>query len=1209
MNPDAEATDEDRFAELLAAFDDRLARGAAAVDGSTGVETAGDATTLTALDEPTRERLRSLKSCLRMIETARRNCPDSLSDLTVREFDALANRDVGDCDANLPPFGDTWTESLRGTRIGQFRIEHELGRGGYGVVFLATDPDLDRPVALKIPHPEVLVTADLRRRFFREAKAAAQLSHANIIPVFEAGRAGAICYIAYDYCPGTSLEQWLHDQPGPVAPDVAAELIATLCDAVQHAHSRGILHRDLKPANVLIKREDASATCATDEGVYDNGGPVDRAIADGPNRLSQSLRIADFGLAKFLDTETSDTRTAAIVGTPAYMAPEQADGRHAAVGPAADVYALGAILYELLVGRPPFAKDGQLATLQAVRLEEPTPPARVRRDLPRDLEAICLKCLEKEPHRRYASGSELAADLHRFLAGESVLARRVSALERAARWCRRNPLVTLLVSTVAALLLVLAVGSTLAAVRFGWQREAARQTSLRATAAEGEARDARNLSQQRLYRALVEQARANRLSERPGQRFDSLAALGEALRLGLTESEDERLMLRNEAIACLMLPDLRPTQPWRIDTDGLRSGVAFDPDLVHYAVGENAGQTIVVRKLADNQEVARLRGQPLAGHDPQLRYSPDGKLLAGKFETRGNARIAVWAPPRPEPVFEAPAGGKWHDANFDFTTDSQALIVAENGGAIARYEARTGKRSHSTPGPATATALALHPKRPQAAVYRKGRVETIALDDGEVVKSAPWNTSIECLAFSPDGRSLAAADIVGRVLLWNAATMKLRFDAQPLMVNYLDNADINQTVHIAFSRRGDILASTGWDGTTRLWDPLNGASLLRTPGFAAQFSRDDRSLADGKFGPTVNRWSVTPRREYFVLAHDGQMTKIRTINVDPTGRLIGAATIRGVCVWDLASGEVAGFYPFDNSRGGVAYDSSGKQIVTNGPLGVHLWPVGWHEAPQRMDYWFGLPQSLPLPADFNRGPVAVSRKARRLATGMRNEPGTIFVSDLETHRIVRTFSGHSNLYFIDISPDGRWVATGTQHGRDVKVWEVDTGKVVATLSCRSASVAFSPDGRLLVVAGGQEYSFWSTNNWTCVHRLPRDNIGDLAGYVAFDAQGKVIAITDRLRSVTLADAVDLRTLATFSAPDAAIISSLTLSDDGGHLAAGMENGMVHVWNVRLIRDELKKLGLDWNLPPLQAPTAAWQKETVRIRTRLTENLHLSIPSY
>lgn len=1186
--------DEDRLAELLATFDEQLAA-AASTDDVILPDTD---------DTATQQRLRKLQGCLRLIETTRRRSPDSLADLTLRdlgnELELSTSRPASTGDS----IDDEWIESFHGKPLGRFRVERELGRGGYGAVFLATDLELDRQVAVKIPHPEALITAELRRRFFNEARAAAHLSHANIVPVFETGRAGAICFIAFAYCPGPTLEQWLRARREPVAVELAARIIATLAEAIQHAHGRGVLHRDLKPANVLIENVAADARDQEMPANEANG----RESAD--QCFVRRLRIADFGLAKFLDSDSSHTRTLAIVGTPAYMSPEQAEARHAEIGPAADIYALGAMFYELLVGRAPFGKDSHLATLEAVRTEEPVRPRRIRQDVPRDLEAVCLKCLEKAPARRYANGSELAADLQRFLAGEPVRARRARTWERTARWCRRNPLVALLASTVSALLLVMAIGSTLAAIRFRAQGEEATRTSIRATNAEAEAREARDLSQRRLFQTLVEQSRAKRLSQRAGQRFESLQALGEAVRLGIPFDDDMRLRLRDEAIASLMLPDLQPDGAQEIAANGIRSGVAFDPSAEHYAFGDDSGRAIVIRRFADNHEVARLQGRALVDHHPQLRFSGDGKRLAAKYEVDGQATIAVWTLPDAIADFEAPAAGRWHDANFDFTADSRQLIVADAGGTLVQYDAATGERIAHVPGEGAATALALHRVLPRVAVYRDRRIDIVDLTNGRTLGSTAWNTRIESLAFSPDGRTLAAADLVGRVLLWNARSMKLISDAQPLMVNYLENADVNQTVHVEFSKRGDLLASSGWDGTTRLWDPILGTPLLKTPGFAAQFNGDDSRLAGGKFGATVNRWRVAPRREYFVLAHERQMTKIRTLLVDPTGRLIGAATIRGVSLWDLNSGETVAFYPFDNSRGGVTYDRVGKQIVTNGPLGLQLWGVGWQKSDQQLDYWFSLPQDVPKPKSFTPGPVAAARHAPRLVVGMRDEPGGLFVVDHETRRIVRELSGHPRLYYVDISPDGRYIATGTQHGRDVKIWNVTTGNVEKTIPCGSANVAFSPDGKTLVVAGSTEYTFWETNAWTNTRSIKRAAGGDLAGFVAFDAGGDTVALTTGPRGIMLAKAKSLDTLATFTVEDAAIISSLTLSDDARHLAAGMENGLVHVWNLERIEQQLTALGLEGEhllkIPPNSFLT---DPKPVRIRARIVGEVYMPVPSH
>lgn len=325
-------------------------------------------------------------------------------------------------------------------RLGRFQIERELGRGGYGVVFLALDPLLKRQVALKIPHLASLVLEEPRQRFLREARAAAGLAHPHIVPVYEAGEAGSICYLASAYCPGPTLAVWLRQQTSLVAPRRAATLLASLALAMQHAHERGVLHRDLKPSNILLEVEGTSGT---------------RLPEPGP-------RITDFGLAKVAEADEDITRTGMIFGTPSYMAPEQATGDPRRLGPATDLYALGAILYEMLTGRPPFQGPSPLDTLEQVRTQEPVPPRRLQPTVPRDLERICLKCLSKEPARRYASAAQLADEVHRFLKGEALVCMRpVGRAERLWRWARRNPSLALTGGAAAVLLLLVVVVSLL----------------------------------------------------------------------------------------------------------------------------------------------------------------------------------------------------------------------------------------------------------------------------------------------------------------------------------------------------------------------------------------------------------------------------------------------------------------------------------------------------------------------------------------------------------------------------------------------------------------------------------------------------------------------------------------------------------------------------------------------------------------------------
>ncbi|MEX2114370.1 MAG: protein kinase [Pirellulales bacterium] len=349
--------------------------------------------------------------------------------------------------------------SFVGERIGRFEIVRELGRGGYGIVFLAHDSDMARDVALKLPRPEALVTPDLRRRFLREAQAAGRLDHPHILPVFEVGEDGGLCYLVSPYCRGPSLASWIAEQQQPVDARAAAQLIAALAEALEQAHQLRVLHRDIKPGNVLL---DLSAT----ERPNADGRLVDRPLS------SFVPKLADFGLAKLLEAVDQDTRTGAHLGTPAYMAPEAAAGLTHGVGSAADIYSLGAILYELLVGKPPLVGASDAETLRLAITTEPPPPRRLRPRLPRDLEAVTLKCLEKAPGDRYATAGNLAADLRRFLAGEPTIARRPGVVRRLAKAIQRRPAVASLLLLAGMLSLALAGGGKWYSLRLARELQA-----------------------------------------------------------------------------------------------------------------------------------------------------------------------------------------------------------------------------------------------------------------------------------------------------------------------------------------------------------------------------------------------------------------------------------------------------------------------------------------------------------------------------------------------------------------------------------------------------------------------------------------------------------------------------------------------------------------------------------------------------------------
>ena len=314
-----------------------------------------------------------------------------------------------------------------GFRIGHYSIQRAIGSGGFGVVYLAQDLQLDRPVALKVPRPEVLVNSDKLRRFRSEATLAAKLHHPLIVLVYEANLNSSTPYIASAFCDGPNLMQWLEqNDTRQVASEAAARLVAEVAAAVSYAHQQGIVHRDLKPANIMLV-PDVEKVKQTDA--------TDSSQADAENTLDQfSPRVTDFGLARLEQQAVRETTSSLLLGSPSYMSPEQAEGRLDEVGPHSDIFSLGAVLYELLTGVAPFEAESYPDVLQRLRDDVPVSIVKQRPDVPRDLETICLKCLEKLPADRFQSADELANELTRFVAGQPIASSRPSRLRKIRNW-------------------------------------------------------------------------------------------------------------------------------------------------------------------------------------------------------------------------------------------------------------------------------------------------------------------------------------------------------------------------------------------------------------------------------------------------------------------------------------------------------------------------------------------------------------------------------------------------------------------------------------------------------------------------------------------------------------------------------------------------------------------------------------------------------
>jgi serine/threonine protein kinase len=309
--------------------------------------------------------------------------------------------------------------------LGRFRLIREIGRGGCGVVFLAEDPHSEKLVALKVPNPAAMASRESKRRFLREARATASLNHPSIVAVYEAGEVGPVCYIASAYAEGTNLAAWLATQKRPVSSRLAATIVCQLAEAVQHAHSRGVLHRDIKPSNVLLE--------SLPKGQSSTAPPLEP--------FSYLPKLCDFGLAKVIVAEGDSltTRHGEVIGTPDYMAPEAASPALGPTTPAVDIYSLGVLLYELLTREVPHRGANDLETMRRITEDSAASPRRLRGDVDRDLAAVCLKCLEKHAGDRYPSAKALSDDLQRYLAKRPVRARPVPPLIRIRRWAMRRP--------------------------------------------------------------------------------------------------------------------------------------------------------------------------------------------------------------------------------------------------------------------------------------------------------------------------------------------------------------------------------------------------------------------------------------------------------------------------------------------------------------------------------------------------------------------------------------------------------------------------------------------------------------------------------------------------------------------------------------------------------------------------------------------------
>jgi WD40 repeat protein/tRNA A-37 threonylcarbamoyl transferase component Bud32 len=986
------------------------------------------------------------------------------------------------------------------------------------VVYQARQAHPVRLVALKMILSGSHTGAAERARFLAEADAIARLRHPNIVQIYEVGQHDGLPFLSLEYVSGGSLAQKVR---GPQPAHEAAALVETLARAMQHAHDHGVVHRDLKPANILLTAE---------------GAP----------------KVTDFGLAKQERPEL--TATGAVVGTPSYMAPEQAVGDNRAVGPAADVYALGAILYECLTGRPPFQGATVLDTLEQVCTQEPVSPSQLQGRTPHDLSTICLKCLHKEQRQRYARARDLADDLRRFLDGTPIRARPVGVHERFWRWCRRHRAVAGLLAAVFVLLLTVAIGSTIATL------------SLRS--ALGEVREAKRDAMEELCQSHIERARAGRFSQRPGQRFEGLASLREALRLAreLELAPDRLQEIRAEVIGCQALPDLRVVKEW----DGWPAGsytMHFDADLERYARADRQGQ-ISVRRVADDAKLFTARG----GENVIL--SPDGEFLVSWSGRTGQVKLWKVGDPNPRLVETGTVQG-WP---CGFSRDSRQLALVRGSGAIDLFDLTTGQSRRLADGP-PGSQPAFDPQGKRLGVSCKHAVQIRDVVTGQLLGEVPQASGNMSFAWHPDGTRLAAADYSRQLSLWDVASRTVVWSVE---------ASRNGGIALSWSPTGEVLLSVCWNGNLRLWHPETGRELLRAPqwerGSGLWFSRDGRRLGVQTTGRKMRLWELAAAPSYRTLVRNPLRGSVDCYY--PTacrdGRILAVPVETGVALWEFPSGRELAFLPTGPWSRWAAFEPGGA-LLTSNATGTYRWPVKEDRStPGRLRV--GPPQQMPYRGEY----VTQSRDGRVLV-----DPWGPTIHDRDRPQRPLRLGPPDVARHVAVSPDGDWVAAVFHAPQAdgftaLRVWDARTARKIKDLPVNDVSngrgmFAFSPDGRWLAANTGEGCRLWATGTW-------EEGPVMEGGPFAFSPNGKVIAVEKKPGAIVLWQCEPLRELVRLEAPNSDRVSGLTFAPDGSRLIyRGVDTfPCLHVWDLRAVRLQLRDLDLDWDQPsyPETSPSAS-----------------------
>jgi eukaryotic-like serine/threonine-protein kinase len=985
--------------------------------------------------------------------------------------------------------------------VAGYEIEAVLGRGGMSVVYQARHVALKRLVALKMMLVGAHASPEQRARFRVEAEAVARLQHPNIVQIHEVGESSGYPYCALEYVAGGTLAEKLGGKPMP--PKIAAQLVQILARAMQLAHSRNVVHRDLKPANIMMTTD---------------GTP----------------KITDFGLARQLDQDNSNTRTGVLMGTPSYMAPEQASGHAHEAGPPADVYALGAILYDCLTGHPPFQGKTLTVILDQVLSQEPVSPSRLTSGVPIDLETICLKCLRKEPENRYASAQELAEELARFQNGEPILARPISQFERTAKWVKRNPALTVSLLIVAIVLSVVTAASVLVAERFREMALTQSDLAAKETASRIASEEARDYSRRELYHA--ESTLAMRLLGQPGSQERQQSHVAR----WAEEPESANLFGWEWRLS----QNLAKSRATTYLVDRGAKALEFSPDGKTLAVGDR-GITLL------DSETMQLRQQWDCGADIEdLQWEQSGSRIAISSRNRVS-------------LFDTQTGNTvWQQAANSYprmTWDplSRWVAYSDRRHSCRIADSKTGETIQTLKEIDEAFAFSPDGSQFVAAVISPDQTHSLRFwrtSDWTAIRTVPIGVDfVYAMIWSPYGKQLAVGTAVGEVIFFDSTTG-----------NRTHSLESNGLAcgSLAWKNDGQLLAASQFGGTIRVWECASWSEvpLVRTNASNSRVIRwrpTGKELLAGSDFKQFRSWSFD-QHAYWTFHFGSRLTNSSYLSCawHPNSRsLAGSGAAPGTTVWGV-----------DGSRqrqiNGVEWQWTSDAKYSASVLGEYI--SVWDSNQKRVAQVELRGQPKVLAWQPNSHTLAI-RTANRihLWNPTSGKPPEQVYGETRFEGI-DFVSGNPMIW----SPDGKRLAFGEKTNNPNEEWqasvmEVADRSIVQRLSIgkfKIRAIAWSPDGqrlgigreepvaRIYDVASGNEIEQLVGHGAT-VHSIawhPRET-----RLVTGSADGTA-KVWDTLRS---------RPTVTFDL--GSVARHVSWSPDGHSLAAAAESGTIHVWNSQM----------------------------------------------